>query len=183
MALLTRSLRRDSLLCTGRKFPWNSPSHRELRNYPIKVLCRNQKFIRKAAGSYYEVEREYNLGIVLKPSEVKSLRDHNADLSTAFGAFYKHELYLHDMNIPVWRQGLIGRPEPTRERKLLANRAELNKLEDFANRPNAQLIPMRVEVGITGWIKVILAACFKRGQVDNRRRDDQREIKRQLRDW
>ena len=100
MALLTRSLRRDSLLSTGRNVPWLSLSYRELRKYPIKVLCRNQKFIRKAAGSYFEVEREYNLGIVLKPSEVKSLRDHNADLSTAFGAFYKHELYLHDMNIP-----------------------------------------------------------------------------------
>ena len=40
----------------------------------------------------------------------------------------------------VWRHGLIGRPEPTRVRKLLANRAELKKLEDFANRPNAHLV-------------------------------------------
>jgi len=100
---------------------------------------------------------------VLQPSEVKSLRARNADLSTAFGAFYKHELFLHDLNIPgasvtcfcvlftecanlemlvrtVWRNGLIGRPEPTRVRKLLANRSELKKLEEFANRPNAQLV-------------------------------------------
>ncbi|CAI5732081.1 unnamed protein product [Peronospora destructor] len=151
--------------------------------FRFKILGRNQKFLRKAAGSYFEVEREWNLGIVLQPSEVKSLRDRNVDLSTAFGAFYKHELFLHDMNIPVWRQGLIGRPEPTRVRKLLAHRAELKKMEEFATRPNAQLIPMRIEVGNTGWIKVIMAACFKCGQIDNRRRDDQREIKRQLREW
>ncbi|CAI5713919.1 unnamed protein product [Hyaloperonospora brassicae] len=183
MELLTRSLRRDILCLTRRSVPTFAVHVRELRNYPIKVLCRNHKFVRKAAGSYFEVEREWNLGLVLQPSEVKSLRDHNADLSTAFAAFYQHELFLHDMNIPVWRHGLIGRPEPTRVRKLLANRAELKKLEHFANRPNAQLIPMRVEVGITGWIKVILAACFKQGQVDHRRRDDKREINRQLRDW
>ncbi|ETP49744.1 hypothetical protein, variant 1 [Phytophthora nicotianae P10297] len=183
MELLTRGSRLRCSLLLVRSTPWPSGTSRGLRDFPIKVLCRNQKFVRKAAGNYFEVEREWNLGIVLKPSEVKSLRDRNADLSTAFGAFYKHELFLHDLNIPVWRQGLIGRPEPTRVRKLLANRSELKKLEEFANRPNAQLIPMQIEVGNTGWIKVIMAACFKRGQIDNRRRDDEREIKRQLRDW
>lgn len=40
----------------------------------------------------------------------------------------------------VWRHGLIGRPEPTRVRKLLANRSELKKLEEFASHPNAQLV-------------------------------------------
>ncbi|KAG6971159.1 hypothetical protein JG687_00002200 [Phytophthora cactorum] len=127
MELLTRGSR---LPFAVRSTPWLSGSCRSLRDFPIKILCRNQKFVRKAAGNYYEVEREWNLGIVLKPSEVKSLRDRNADLSTAFGAFYKYELFLHDLNIP----------EPTRVRKLLANRSELKKLEEFANRPNAQLV-------------------------------------------
>ncbi|KAL4145693.1 hypothetical protein PRNP1_011569 [Phytophthora ramorum] len=180
MELLARGARLRALPFNS---SWVSLGCRGLRDFPIKLLCRNQKFIRKAAGSYFEVEREWNLGIVLQPSEVKSLRDRNADLSTAFGAFYKNELFLHDLRIPVWRHGLIGRPEPTRVRKLLANRSELKKLEAFANRPNAQLIPMRIEVGNTGWIKIILASCFKRGQVDNRKRDDEREVKRQLRDW
>lgn len=96
MELLARGSRLG-LGALPRTSPW---LHRGIRDFPIKILCRNQKFIRKAAGSYYEVEREWNLGIVLKPSEVKSLRDRNADLSTAFGAFYKSELFLHDLNIP-----------------------------------------------------------------------------------
>ncbi|ETI52051.1 hypothetical protein, variant 2 [Phytophthora nicotianae] len=145
MELLTRGSRLHCSLLLVRSTPWLSGTSRGLRDFPIKVLCRNQKFVRKAAGNYFEVQREWNLGIVLKPSEVKSLRDRNADLSTAFGAFYKHELFLHDLNIPVWRQGLIGRPEPTRVRKLLANRSELKKLEEFANRPNAQLVRTRVK--------------------------------------
>ena len=84
----------------GRRLPWLFQNSRPLRNYPIRILCRNQKFLRKAAGNCFEVAREWNVGIVLQPSEVKSLRDQNVDLSNAFGAFYKHELFLHDMNIP-----------------------------------------------------------------------------------
>lgn len=42
---------------------------------------------------------------------------------------------------------------------------------------------MRIETGKTGWIKVIMAQCFRRSKVDNRKRDDERDIKRQLRDY
>lgn len=42
---------------------------------------------------------------------------------------------------------------------------------------------MRLEIAATGWIKVILAQCYKQKTVDNRKRDDEREVKRQLRDW
>ncbi|TMW61299.1 hypothetical protein Poli38472_013762 [Pythium oligandrum] len=152
---------------------------RGLRDYPIQLLVRNHNFQKKG----YEVDKEYSLGIELKPSEVKALRERNADLSAAFGEFYKHELFLHQLHIPVWRSGLIGRPEPTRVRKLLANRSELKKMEAFMQEPNAQLIPVRLEVGNTGWIKVIMAQCYKKNKVDNRKRDDERDIKRQLRDW
>ncbi|KAJ0406309.1 hypothetical protein ATCC90586_007347 [Pythium insidiosum] len=158
---------------------WQLDWSRGLRDYPIKPLVRNHKFSQKR----FEVEKEWNLGIVLEPSEVKSLRERNADLSAAFGEMFKGELFLHQMHIPVWRSGLIGRPEPTRVRKLLAHRSELKKIETFLQQPNALLLPMRVEVGKTGWIKVIMAQCYKANKVDNRKRDDERDIKRQLRDW
>lgn len=50
----------------------------------------------------------------------------------------------------VWRNGLIGRPEPTRVRKLLANRAELKKMEEFMTNPNAQLVPWSCCSGYSG---------------------------------
>ncbi|RLN84296.1 hypothetical protein BBJ28_00007248 [Nothophytophthora sp. Chile5] len=129
---------------------WQLLRSRGLRHFPIKLLCRNQTFLRKA-GSTFEMEREWNLGIMLQPSEVKSLRDRHADLSVAFGAFYKHELFLHQLHIP--------------------------------GRDAASVCSYLRGCMHTGWIKVIMAACYKRGQVDNRKRDDEREIKRQLRDW
>uniref|UniRef100_K3X979 SsrA-binding protein n=1 Tax=Globisporangium ultimum (strain ATCC 200006 / CBS 805.95 / DAOM BR144) TaxID=431595 RepID=K3X979_GLOUD len=161
--------------------PWQLTATRTIRNYRVNVLMRNQNFLRKIKS--FEVEKEWNVGIVLEPSEVKSLRERNGDLSAAFAEFYRHELFIHQLHIPVWRHGLIGRPEPMRVRKLLANRSELKKMEAFMSHPNAQLIPMRIEIGQTGWLKVVLAQCYKQKSVDNRKRDDEREVKRQLRDW
>ncbi|RLN89703.1 hypothetical protein BBJ28_00011885 [Nothophytophthora sp. Chile5] len=154
---------------------WQLLRSRGLRHFPIKLLCRNQTFLRKA-GSTFEMEREWNLGIMLQPSEVKSLRDRHADLSVAFGAFYKHELFLHQLHIP-------GRDAPVYSYLRGCMHVTLMvRADDHLWLTDAQ-IPMRIEVGETGWIKVIMAACYKRGQVDNRKRDDERDIKRQLRDW
>lgn len=76
---------------------------RSLRNFRVNVLVRNRAFDRHK----FAVEREWELGLVLEPSEVKSLRDRNADLSAAFAEFYKHELFLHQLHIPGADQGVV----------------------------------------------------------------------------
>lgn len=73
---------------------------RGLRDFPIQILCRNQNFLRKVSGKGVEIEKEWTLGISLEPSEVKALRDRNGDLSAAFGEFFRHELYIHQLHIP-----------------------------------------------------------------------------------
>jgi hypothetical protein len=57
------------------------------------------------------------------------------------------------------------------------------RLDESINSLVCLQIPSRIEVGKTGWIKVILVQCYKRTQIDNRKRDEEREIKRQTRDW
>ncbi|KAL0586785.1 hypothetical protein ABG067_003629 [Albugo candida] len=158
-------------------------STRTIRNFPTRILVRNQAFLHKCRTKVYHVQKEWMLGIELRPSEVKSLRDHTGDLSNSFGAFYKNELFLHECNIPIWRHGLVGRPEPLRPRKLLARRSELKKLQDFKRETRAELIPSSLQVGETGWIKVILAECKKIGQFDHRQRDRDRDIQRELREF
>lgn len=79
--------------------PWRLLATRSLRNFRVTVLMRNQSFIRKAKSSF-EVEKEWELGIELQPSEVKALRERNGDLSAAFAEFYKHELFIHQLHIP-----------------------------------------------------------------------------------
>jgi tmRNA-binding protein len=85
--------------------PWQLTATRTIRNYRVNVLMRNQNFLRKIKS--FEVEKEWNVGIVLEPSEVKSLRERNGDLSAAFAEFYRHELFIHQLHIPgtcVWPQ-------------------------------------------------------------------------------
>nr|CCA19017.1 hypothetical protein PITG_04079 [Albugo laibachii Nc14] len=156
---------------------------RSIRSFPTRILVRNQAFLNKCRTKVYNVQKEWSLGIQLLPSEVKSLREHTGDLSNSFATFYKNELFLHECNIPIWRHGLIGRPEPLRPRKLLARRSELKKLQGFTKDTRAELIPTCVQVGETGWIKVIVAECKKVGQFDHRQRDRDRDIKRELRDF
>lgn len=81
---------------------------RGLRDFPIQVLCRNQNFLRKVSGKGVEIEKEWSLGIVLEPSEVKALRDRNGDLSAAFGEFFRHELYIHQLHIPGTQAMALG---------------------------------------------------------------------------
>jgi len=68
---------------------------RYARNYPERQIVEN-----KAIRNKYEVTKEIMVGIVLEPSEVKSVRMHNCDISSAYAEEYKGELFLHQMYIP-----------------------------------------------------------------------------------
>jgi hypothetical protein len=80
--------------------PLAAAGARGIRDFPTQLLIRNHNFLRKVGGKAFEVQREWSLGIVLQPSEVKALRARHGDLSAAFAEFYKHELYLHQLHIP-----------------------------------------------------------------------------------
>lgn len=80
--------------------PLAAAGARGLRDFPIQLLIRNHNFLRKVGSKAFEVKREWNLGLVLQPSEVKALRARHGDLSAAFAEFYRHELFLHQLHIP-----------------------------------------------------------------------------------
>ncbi|OQS05256.1 hypothetical protein THRCLA_02585 [Thraustotheca clavata] len=101
---------------------------------PIRKVVENH-----SARSKYNIVKDLEVGISLLPSEVKSIRDGNCDISAAFAAEYADELYLHQMYIPVWRHGIVGRHETYRERKLLARRHELRRIFEFSRQTNAHL--------------------------------------------
>ncbi|ETV95787.1 SsrA-binding protein [Aphanomyces invadans] len=142
---------------------------------PIRKIVENH-----VGRSKYNVVKEIEVGISLVASEVKSIRDGNCDISAAFAEEYEGELYVHQMYIPVWRHGIVGRHDPYRERKLLAHRNELKRMFEFAREPNAHLVPLRVHLGTTNWIKIQLGLCTRRKGPDTRKSDDGREVKRQI---
>lgn len=104
-----------------------------------QLVCRNSK-----ATQRYTIEERFEAGLVLRGSEVKSLRAKRADLEGAYAGIERGELYLHQMHIAPYEQAGVFNHEPKRVRKLLANRHEILKLDGRLSMRGYTLVPIRV---------------------------------------
>ena len=90
----------------------------------VKMVATN-----KHASRNYEISETFEAGIVLRGSEVKSLRESKVQISDAYARFEQGELWLVGLHIsPYSRAGTHMRVEPIRKRKVLMHRAELDRL-------------------------------------------------------
>jgi len=139
---------------------------------------------RKARHEYF-VEEVFEAGIVLTGTEVKSLRQGRANLQDSYAVIKDGEVFLNGMHISPYDQGNRFNHEPTRVRKLLLNRREINKLMGLTQRKGFTLIPLSLYFK-RGLVKVELAVCRGKKLYDKRqdiaRRDAAREIDRRLKD-
>ena len=98
---------------------------------------------RRAFHDYF-IDERFEAGLVLTGSEVKSLRDHRAHLKDAYARFFGDELFLVGAHIaPYAPSGQFGHA-PTRDRKLLLHRRELDKLTAKIKEKGFTLIPLRL---------------------------------------
>ena len=118
----------------------------------IKIVCDN----RKAFHNYF-IEEKFEAGMVLKGTEVKSLREGSANLVDAYAILRNEELFLLNAHISPYSMGNRQNHEPTRTRKLLLKKAELQKLWGKTQVKGFSLIPLKmyfkkgiakVEIGI-----------------------------------
>ena len=105
----------------------------------LKIISHN----RKAKFNYFFKEF-FEAGIVLKGSEVKSLRDGRANISESYAYDHNGELYLINSHIPSYKESSYNDHEPNRNRKLLLNKKEINKLIGRINREGFTLIPTKL---------------------------------------
>ena len=106
---------------------------------PIELIARN-----KRARHDYEILDTWEVGIVLTGTEVKALREGRANLTDAFGIVKDGEVFLLNLHIGSYGQGNVFNHEPTRTRKLLLHRREIDKLEDAAAKDGMTLVATRV---------------------------------------
>ena len=95
-----------------------------MADYNKKINIKN-----KRAAFDYEILEEYVAGIVLTGTEIKSLRLGKASMVDCYCYFDRHELYIRGLNISEYHWGTYNNHQPKRDRKLLLNRRELDKLE------------------------------------------------------
>ena len=139
-------------------------------NTGLKIISLN----RKARFNYFFIEF-YEAGIVLKGSEVKSLRDGKANISESYAFDSKGEIYLVNSHIPSYKESSYNNHNPKRNRKLLLNKREINKLLGRINIECLTLIPTKLYFK-KGKAKVEIAVAKGKKQYDKRQ-----TIKR--RDW
>jgi SsrA-binding protein len=117
-----------------------------------KIVAQNKK-----ARHDYLIEDTYEAGMVLQGTEVKSLRMGRASLVDGFVDIEGHEAWLHGVHIPEYTQGTWTNHSARRKRKLLLNRAEIDKIERRVKEKGLTVVPLalyfldgraKVEIGL-----------------------------------
>src|SRR5690349_20241652 len=134
----------------------------------------------KARRDYHILET-FEAGIVLKGTEVKSLRAGKGQIADAFARVDNDEVWLHNAHIDEYSHGNLMNHAPKAPRKLLLNRPEIRKLFELASVKGNALIPLSL-YWKNGRVKVALGVGKGKAQFDKRedlkRRDADREMKR-----
>ena len=136
----------------------------------LKIISNN----RKAKFNYFFTEF-LEAGIVLYGSEVKSLRDGRANISESYAFDNKGEIYLVNSHIPSYKESSYNNHDPNRNRKLLLNKKEINKLIGRIHREGYTLIPTKLYFR-KGKAKIEIAVA------KGKRKYDKRQSKK-TRDW
>ena len=132
----------------------------------------------------YEILESFEVGIELKGTEIKSIRGHRVSIDDSFARVDEGELFLYNMHVNPYEQGGRFNVEPTRVRKLLMHRREIDRLEGQLTQKRLTLVPLRLYQQ-HGLVKVELAVgkgkrlFEKRDRI--REREADREIQRRLR--
>ncbi len=127
----------------------------------------------------YEILDTYEAGMVLLGSEVKSLREGKASINEAYASERAGELWLESMNIPPYSYAREGGHEPTRPRKLLLHKREIQRIGEKLREQSLTLVPTRVYF-VDGRAKVELALGKGKRTLDKRQSIKKREQKREM---
>ncbi|MBX6765259.1 MAG: SsrA-binding protein SmpB [Rubrobacteraceae bacterium] len=143
-------------------------------------LARNKK-----ATHDFDIEETYEAGIQLTGPEVKSVRAGRANLRESYARVRDGEVFLLGAHISPYQNATHVHQNPTRERKLLLHRKEIDRLAGKLNEQGKTLIPLRLYTK-NGRIKIELAVASRKKLYDKRReiarKSAQREIERAMKE-
>jgi SsrA-binding protein len=146
-----------------------------------KVVATNRK-----AFHDYHIEDRLEAGIMLRGTEVKSLRAGLVNLRDSYASVNHGEVFLHNCHINPYSHGNIMNHEPLRTRKLLLHQKEITQLIGKTQQKGLTLIPLRIYFTPRGHAKVELALAKGKKQYDRREtikeREAGREVERAMKD-
>jgi SsrA-binding protein len=139
-----------------------------------RTIARNKRALHE-----YEVLEELECGIVLRGTEVKTLRGGKGSIAEAYGRFRGGELWLVGANFPEYAFGTAFNHAPTRERKLLAHRRELDKWLKRVKEKGVTVVPLELYFHESR-IKLRLGLCKGKRMYDKRQTERERTDRREM---
>lgn len=133
---------------------------------------------RKARHDYH-VEDTFEAGIVLKGTEVKSIRDGKASLHEAFAYLHNGEVWLKNMYIKPYEHGSYYNHDERRDRKLLFKKKEIREIDKQINQKGYTLIPLKLYFK-GGYAKILMGLARGKKQYDKREDIKEKDVKREL---
>ena len=133
---------------------------------------------RKARFNYHLVEN-YEAGISLLGSEVKSIRDGKADLKEGYVKIENNEMFLYNVNISAYEHISDREYDPLRKRKLLLHRNEIKKISEKVTQGGLALVPVELYFK-DGIVKLEIALGRGKKTYDKREAIKEREVKREM---
>ena len=140
-----------------------------------KINIKNKK-----AYFEYEMLETFTAGIQLQGTEIKSIRAGKAGLVDSYCQFFQGELFVKNMHIAEYFFGSINNHDAKRERKLLLQKRELNKLERKIKESGLTIVPLRLYLTDKGIAKLDIALAKGKKTFDKRETLKQKDSKRDM---
>ena len=133
---------------------------------------------RKARYDYF-IEEEYEAGIALTGTEIKSIRNGNCNIKDCYGIVKNGEIFLLNMYIGEYKEGNIFNHDETRSRKLLLHKKEIKKISQQIELNGLTLVPLKGYFK-DNHFKILLGVCRGKKTFDKRETIKERDIRREV---
>lgn len=128
----------------------------------------------------YEILETFEAGLELTGTEVRSLRDNNAQLTDAFALIRNGEAWLNNLHIAPFEQGNIANVDPDRRRKLLLHKNQIRYLAEKTQEKGLALVPLKLYFNDRNLVKVEVALARGKKLYDKRNSMKERDVKREI---
>ena len=141
----------------------------------MSISIKNRK-----ASFEYQFIATFTAGISLFGTEIKSIRNNQANISDAFCIFIDKELYVKNLHISEYPNGGYANHEPKRDRKLLLNKQEIHKMLGKVKEKGNSIIPIRLFINQSGKAKLEIALAKGKKIYDKRESIKEKDHKRDI---
>lgn len=128
----------------------------------------------------YEILSKFTAGISLLGTEIKSIRNNKANISDAYCIFNNNELYVKNLHISEYPNSGYVNHEPKRDKKLLLNKQELQKLHTKVKEKGNSIVPLRLFINEKNKAKIEIALAKGKKIYDKRENIREKDLKREL---